>query len=172
MMSDFLHKLWEDGWITRVLYVLGAIVAALILTAAANTIIGRALRRNKSANLRADTIGKLLRNIVTYVVWFLAILQILQRGFGVDITSIIAAAGVLGVAVGFGAQTLVKDIITGFFILFENQYSVGEQVTVDGFAGTVEELGLRTTKIRNGEGALLIIPNGAVGKVINHSRNG
>jgi small conductance mechanosensitive channel len=72
---------------------------------------------------------------------------------------------------GFGAQSLVKDVITGFFLLFENQFSVGERVTIDNFTGTVKELGLRSTKIHGDEGGTLTIPNGSITKVVNHSRD-
>jgi moderate conductance mechanosensitive channel len=79
-------------------------------------------------------------------------------------------AGIGGVAVGFGSQSLIKDIINGFFILFEDQYSVGDQITIDGKGGIVESIGLRLTKIRDFNGDLHTIPNGSITKVTNHSR--
>ena len=84
--------------------------------------------------------------------------------------SILAAAGLGGLAIGFGAQSLVKDIIAGFFILLEDQFAVGDYVSVDEAKGTVEDLGLRITKLRSFNGDLHIIPNGDIKKVINHSR--
>jgi small conductance mechanosensitive channel len=106
----------------------------------------------------------------TYVIRFIAILEIMKVGFDVDVTSILAAAGVVGLAIGFGAQSLVKDFITGFFILLENQYCVGEEIQIGTFKGEVRELGLRTTRVRNEEGQELYIPNGMITQVINLSR--
>jgi small conductance mechanosensitive channel len=88
----------------------------------------------------------------------------------VDTTSILATAGIGGLAVGFGAQGLVKDVINGFFILFEDQYAVGDFVTIGDTTGTVEEIGLRITKIRSFKGDLTIIPNGQIQKVVNYTR--
>ncbi len=84
--------------------------------------------------------------------------------------SILAAAGLGGLAIGFGAQNLVKDVISGFFVLLEDQFAVGDYITIDDATGTVEGMELRTTKIRSFNGDLHIIPNGDIKKVINHSR--
>lgn len=157
-------------WVRRTLYCIAVVLIALIVTAVVRSVIRRYMRKRGGRNLRADTITKLLLSVVSYIVWFLAVIQLLTVGLGLDVVSIIAAAGVLGVAVGFGAQTLVKDVITGFFILFENQFSVGEKITVEAFSGTVEELGLRSTKVRAENGDLLIIPNSSITRLINHSR--
>jgi small conductance mechanosensitive channel len=89
---------------------------------------------------------------------------------GFDITTVIAVTSIAGVAIGFGAQNLVKDIITGFFILFEDQFAVGDYITIEGMSGIVEVLGLRITKIRDFSGDLHIIPNGSITKVTNKSR--
>ena len=169
-MCDFIKSLWQTPWFYRVSYSLIAFLAALIITSVVRRTIRMRMRKRAGQNLRADTLSKLLRSAVTCVVWFLAVMQILKTGLGVDVTSILAAAGILGVAIGFGAQSLVKDVITGFFLLFENQFSVGESVTVDGFTGIVQELGFRSTRIRNEDGDVLTIPNGAIAKVVNHSR--
>ena len=103
------------------------------------------------------------------MVYFVAILVILPE-FGIRTESIIATAGIGGLALGFGAQSLVKDVISGFFILFEDQYAVGDFVSIDNITGTVEEIGLRITKIRGFKGDLNIIPNGQVEKVTNYTR--
>ncbi|MDR0326633.1 MAG: mechanosensitive ion channel family protein [Oscillospiraceae bacterium] len=169
-MLESIRELWDIPWLQRLIYCVCIFLAALVITSLVRGMIRRLMRKRAGQNLRADTLSKLLKSVVAYVVWFLAGIQILKVGLLIDVTSILAAAGVLGVAVGFGAQSLVKDVITGFFLLFENQFSVGESVTVDGFTGTVEELGLRSTKIRGEEGEILIIPNGAIAKVVNHSR--
>ena len=117
---------------------------------------------------REQTLLKLLENALSYVISFSAILAILQE-FNIDVKGLLAGAGVLGLAVGFGAQSLVKDVISGFFILFEDQFSVGDYVKIGTAEGTVEEIGLRTTKIKNFTGELFILPNGTIAQVINYS---
>ena len=117
---------------------------------------------------RQQTMSKLLENVVAYVVYFMAIIAVLSA-FTIDITGLIAGAGVLGLAIGFGAQNLVRDIITGFFIIFEDQFSVGDYVRIGQAEGTVEEIGLRTTKVKGFTGELFIFPNGNVTDVVNFS---
>ncbi|ANU14630.1 mechanosensitive ion channel family protein [Planococcus halocryophilus] len=117
---------------------------------------------------RQQTLSKLLSNVVAYVVYFIAVVSILAA-FTIDITGLIAGAGVLGLAVGFGAQNLVRDVITGFFIIFEDQFSVGDYVRIGVAEGTVEEIGLRTTKVKAWTGELFIFPNGNIMDVVNFS---
>ncbi len=119
---------------------------------------------------RTDTLSTLCESILKYTVYFIASVTILKSVFGIETTTIITAAGVGGLAIGFGAQGLVKDVITGFFILLEDQFAVGDMITIDGMMGTVEEMGLRITKIRHFAGDLYIIPNGEIQKVTNHTR--
>lgn len=120
-------------------------------------------------NRRIQTLKVLVRSILTYVVYFIAGLMVLDT-FGVPTASIIASAGLASLAIGFGAQNLVRDVITGFFIIFENQFTVGEYITTAGVTGVVEEVGLRTTRIREWTGQLHIIPNGEITKVTNFNR--
>ncbi|OEH86940.1 mechanosensitive ion channel protein MscS [Desulfuribacillus stibiiarsenatis] len=117
---------------------------------------------------RINTVSTLLSNVVGYVVYFIMGLMILTQFF--EVTPILAGAGVVGLAVGFGAQSLVKDVITGFFILFEDQFAVGDFVKVGNFHGTVIDFGLRVTKIKNWSGEIYIIPNGSIGEVTNVSK--
>ena len=117
---------------------------------------------------RLETMKGLIKSIVKYIVYFIAITTIIKT-FGTDVTALITAAGIGGLAFGFGAQNLVRDVITGFFILFEDQFSVGSFVEIDGIAGTVEEMALRVTKIRGTNGDLYIVPNGEIKKVTNKS---
>ena len=117
---------------------------------------------------RQQTLSKLLENIIAYVVYFMAIIAILSA-FTIDVTGLIAGAGVLGLAIGFGAQNLVRDVITGFFIIFEDQFSVGDFVRIGVAEGTVEEIGLRTTKVKGPTGELYIFPNGNILDVVNFS---
>src|SRR5690625_1552052 len=89
--------------------------------------------------------------------------------FGVPVSTLLAGAGVVGLAIGFGAQSLVKDIISGFFIIFEDQFSVGDYIMINSLEGTVEEIGLRTTKIESWTGEQHVIPNGDISIVTNYS---
>lgn len=118
---------------------------------------------------RARTLGGLLKSIIRYTIYFITVVMILQE-FKIDTTSIIAGAGVIGLAIGVGAQSLVKDIITGFFIILEDQYSVGDYIVLGEMAGHVEEIGFRVTSLRDANGVLHIIPNGAITKVSNYTR--
>lgn len=120
-------------------------------------------------NRRSETLKKLLLSVITYIIFFIAFIMVLQI-FNVNTSAILASAGILGLAVGFGAQNLVKDVISGFFILFENQFNVGDYVVIDEVEGTVEEIGLRTCKIRQWTGQLNIIPNGEITRVTNYNR--
>lgn len=120
---------------------------------------------------RIRTLGNLTRSVVEYTVLILAILMAL-RAMGIDITPLLATAGVAGLAVGFGAQRLVRDVISGFFLLAENQFAVGEVVTIGGITGVVEEVGMRTTHLRDEQGRMVVIANGDVNLVVNHSRKG
>lgn len=117
---------------------------------------------------KINTLRALSHSILRYIVYFVTGLTVL--GQFVDTTSILATAGIGGLAIGFGAQSLVKDVISGFFILFEDQYAVGDFVTIGDTTGTVEEIGLRITKIRGFKGDLTIIPNGQIQKVVNYTR--
>ncbi|MDP4161504.1 MAG: mechanosensitive ion channel family protein [Bacillota bacterium] len=119
---------------------------------------------------REATMEKLLDNILSYVVYFASFMMILST-LTIDVKPLLAGAGILGLAVGFGAQNLVKDIITGFFIIFEDQFSVGDHIRVGQFEGNVESIGLRTTKIKNWTGELHILPNGSINQVTNFSLN-
>lgn len=122
----------------------------------------------RQSGRRQQTLMRLIENVISYVVYFSAILAILGE-FDIDVKGLIAGAGVLGLAIGFGAQSLVKDVITGFFIIFEDQFSVGDYVKIGTYEGTVEEIGLRTTKIRSNTGEVSILPNGTISQVINYS---
>lgn len=151
------------------------ILLALIVVKIGKSVISRAFKVKLKGALRHSerretTLVKLLQNTLSYVVYFAAILAILSA-FTINVAGILAGAGVLGLAVGFGAQSLVKDIISGFFIIFEDQFSVGDYVQIGAAVGTVEEIGLRTTKISAYGGEIHIIPNGNISEVVNYSIN-
>lgn len=121
------------------------------------------------AEHKAKTLSPLLISIYRYAIYTLVAALILAE-IGMNIGPLLAGAGILGLAVGFGAQSLVKDIISGFFILLEDQFSVGDYITTGEFSGIVEELGLRITKIRDFSGELHILPNGSIEAVTNKTR--
>lgn len=118
---------------------------------------------------RATTLSQILRSVGKVVILFMAGLIILSK-LGVNVAPILASAGIVGLAVGFGAQSLVKDVISGFFILAEDQYGVGDVIELSGQSGVVEKMNLRITQIRTQAGQLITIPNGGITTVINHSK--
>lgn len=154
---------------TVLVIVLIIIISALVLRIANARLTAYLVREDKRymSDRRAKTLVPLLKSIVRYLVYLIAGLTILNK-LGVPIGSLLAAAGIGGVAIGFGAQSLVRDIITGFFLLFEDQFAVGDYVTLSGVSGNVEEMTLRVTKIRDFGGQLHIIPNGQINQVTNH----
>lgn len=119
---------------------------------------------------RQKTILKLLQSVLSYLVYFSAIMGILSA-LDIQIAGLLAGAGIAGLAIGFGAQSLVKDVITGFFIIFEDQFGVGDYIQISGAEGTVLEIGLRTTKVKGNAGEQFIIPNGSITNVKNYSIN-
>ena len=130
----------------------------------------RAGKHSVSQARRMTTVGKLLRNVTTYIIYFIAFMLVLSE-IGIDLGPLLAGAGVVGLAIGFGAQSLVKDIITGFFIILEDQFAVGDVIQTGQFKGTVEVIGLRTTKILSWTGEVHIVPNGMINEVTNFSVN-
>jgi len=149
------------------------LVAELIIRLA-NNFISRILLLAKREKVHIDenkrkTLASLLKSIVRYVTYFMVAMNVLEV-LGINTTSLLTAAGVGGLAIGFGAQNLVKDVISGFFLIFENQYNVGDYVEIAGVSGVVDEIGLRTTKVRDFGGQIHIIPNGEIKLVTNYSR--
>jgi len=128
------------------------------------------LLRVKDDEPRLLTLAKLLTSIFRYIIWFIVLMIILDI-FGVDLSPFIASAGVGGLALAFGAQELVKDFISGAFIIFEDEFKVGDLIEVDDFTGTVKSIGLRTTIIENWKGQQKIINNGQIRSIINHSKS-
>ena len=121
------------------------------------------------AEARAETIGLVLRSIVTAVVWSIAALLILGQ-LEIDLAPLIAGAGIGGIALGFGAQSIVKDFLSGLFMLIEDQYGVGDVIDIGPATGTVEEVSLRSTTLRDVNGTVWHIPNGEISRVGNYSQ--
>ncbi|RBP95053.1 small conductance mechanosensitive channel [Cytobacillus firmus] len=147
--------------------------AFLIVKSAGNKIIHKSFegigRKERISPGRSKTLQSLAKNIFSYVLIFIFAVTILQI-FGIKATAILAGAGVIGLAVGFGAQGLVSDVVTGFFILLERQIDVGDYVTTGSYSGIVEQIGLKTTQIRGFDGTLHYIPNREITSLSNHSR--
>jgi moderate conductance mechanosensitive channel len=134
-----------------------------------NRMFERAASHRKMSSGRIITLQKLVVNLFSYVLIFI-FAGIVFKQFGLEIGTLIAGAGVVGLAIGFGAQGLVSDVVTGFFILLEKQMEVGDYVTIGGVDGIVEEVGLRTTHIRAFDGTLSYMPNREISTIANHSR--
>lgn len=118
---------------------------------------------------RIRTMTSLIQSIIRYAIYFIGGVLILQE-FHIDTTSIVAGAGIIGLALGVGAQSLIKDFITGFFIILEDQFAVGDYISCGDMSGTVEDIGFRATKLRDFSGVLHFIPHGAITKVSNFTR--
>lgn len=132
-------------------------------------VVRRSAQHSEAARQRASTVGQVLRNMVTTLVATAAVIHVLAV-LGWDVKPILAGAGILGVALGFGAQTLVRDLIAGFFILAEDQYSVGDLIEIENKPATVEAITLRATTLRDFHGYVHFVPNGEMKVVTNRSR--
>lgn len=128
------------------------------------------VEQQERSSQRAKTLGALLRSTASIGVYGLAVMMALSE-FNINLGPLIASAGLVGVAVGFGAQSLVKDFLSGSFMLLEDQYGVGDVVDVGDTVGVVEEVKLRTTQVRDINGTLWHIPNGSIGRVANMSQD-
>ncbi|WP_050613514.1 mechanosensitive ion channel family protein [Bacillus testis] len=173
LLSNLLsEELWIGLGMVILKIMLIIVIAGLIVKFAKKIISNIFLLRAKSplrvSERREATMLKLLKNVISYFIYFIALTMVLET-LGYNVKALIAGAGVVGLAVGFGAQSLVKDVITGFFIIFEDQFSVGDYVRIGTTEGNVEEIGLRTTKIKVFTGEIHIIPNGSIMEVTNFS---
>lgn len=174
----------ESAAHTAQLLTVGPMRIFLVLAVAAviNRLVPRASRRlvrslqlhaplrltSSRAESRATTVGAVLASVFRATVWLIAFLTILAN-FGINLGPFVATATVIGAAVGFGAQSLVKDFLSGILILLEDQYGVGDSIVVNDVTGTVEGLNLRTTRVRSVDGVVWYIANGEVRKVGNSS---
>lgn len=174
-IDDFFKT--EDGSLNllgKAAAIIVIFTTIFIITRVVNHIVDKTMNNRRLTRLqindrRMNTLSEILKKVVKYILVFIGIVVSLDL-FNINTTSIIATAGIGGLAIGFGAQSLVKDIITGFFILLEDQYAVGDYVKIGGLEGIVEELGVRVTKLRDFTGELHIIPNSNVQIVTNRTR--
>ena len=118
---------------------------------------------------RSRTLSSVLRGVILVVIWTVATITLLDQT-GIQVAPILAAAGIAGIALGFGAQSLVKDVVAGFFILLENHYDVGDVIQVAGVSGTVEGVNLRTTVVRGLDGNRHVVPNGEISVSTNFTK--
>lgn len=171
MWENFIDWTANYAWPTLLI-----IVVAYLLSYFGGLLIAPLIRRTvgrihsdateEDVKKRQDTLISLLHTLVKVVVWMVAIFTILRQ-FSIDLAPLLAGASVLGVALGFGAQSLIKDFLSGMFIIMENQYRVGDVVDLEGSAGTVEQITVRTTIVRDVDGNVHFIPNGNIMTVIN-----
>src|SRR5271165_26511 len=182
-LREFIAKLdasWLDdlqNFLRRALpKILFILLAAWLLTRGLKLItrhfIKAAERRGTDERQMAQvrTLTQVIRGVIIGVIGFLAALEILPL-LGFNLQPLLASAGVAGIALGFAAQTIVKDCLNGILILVEDQYNIGDVVRLAGVAGTVEAMSLRETKVRDGDGTLYIIPNSQITTVANVSRD-
>jgi small conductance mechanosensitive channel len=158
---------------TTILQLAGIIILANIIKKLAYMLIDSLFNKDQGeelnrANQRVKTLNTLLKSAIRYLIYFIGVTMSLEV-LGIPTSSILAGAGVVGLAVGFGARSLVEDVITGFFILFEDQFSVGDYIETAGVSGIVEGIDLRITKIKNFDGDLHIVPNGNIKQVTNYT---
>jgi small-conductance mechanosensitive channel len=175
LQSYFTTTFWEPiiaGGV-RIVLILGAglVVLRLIRRATNRWIEGvQELEARDPRRQRATTLGNLLQSMAEYVVWPIVAIMVLSE-VGLDVGALLATAGVAGLAIGFGAQTLVKDVIGGIFLLFDDIIHVGDLVNIGGTTGTVEEIGVRLVKVRKFDGELVMIPAGEIRTFGNRSVN-
>jgi small-conductance mechanosensitive channel len=150
-------------------FIVVRLLSAAIARAESESVTGTgldALERRK----RAQTIAGLVRRVLSGLIWGTAVLIIL-RELDVDITPVLTSAGIAGLAIGFGAQTLVRDVITGFFLIMEDQVRVGDAAMVNGTSGLVEQINLRTIVLRDMEGVVHVFPNGEIKTLANRTKD-
>ncbi|WP_194540270.1 mechanosensitive ion channel family protein [Paenibacillus sp. JZ16] len=166
------EEMWMNILSSGIRVIIIFILTRLVIRVVYKMIDQFILRQEKSRiqvnSRRFVTVGELLKNVTSVVCNFVMILIILSE-FNFKLGPLLAGAGVLGLAIGFGAQSLVRDVITGFFIIFEDQFAVGDVIKSGEYRGTVEMIGLRTSRVKGLNGETYIIPNGMITSVTNYS---
>lgn len=182
-IDELIHTITDpDVWLalaSRLVYSAVLIVIGYILIKVLTAIVEKTIKVRTKAGLkgktrRQETLVSVLKNVISVFIWFVVIMMIFEA-FDLPVRTLLAGAGVVGLAIGFGAQSLVKDVITGFFILLENQFDQGDFISVNTAGslvaqGTVVSMGLRSTRMRGFEGEVYYIPNGTINEVVNFSR--
>jgi small-conductance mechanosensitive channel len=181
-MADHLEQTFNDfaAWLgTRGVVAIVVIVATVFLMRFAATFIGIGFElleqrapKNGAARLkrRSQTLSLIFRGLTQVLILFIGLMVFLEQ-LGINITPILASLGIVGIAIGFGAQSLVKDIFAGLMILLEDQFGVGDVVKIGDTSGVVEHLSLRSTRVRSFDGSLTTIPNGSISAASNLSKD-
>jgi small conductance mechanosensitive channel len=175
-LSDWHSELadWLRHGLPKILAILAvAFVLARLLGLFTRKLEEISKREELPSRIRAQqlrTLAGVIQSVGVVIIYFFALLQIL-RTFNIDVTPLLASAGILGLAIGFGAQTLVHDVINGFFILIENIYDIGDVIKIAGVQGTVEQMSLRATVLRDDTGAVHTVPNSAFQIISNMTRD-
>lgn len=173
-MADFPQTLisWLIAHGIKIALIL---IIAFLIIRVGKKIIERAIKRgvkdttNEATEKRQKTLIRIFSASLNIIVWLVAIMMILPE-FGINVGPILAGAGILGVALGFGAQYMIRDFLAGLFIIIENQYRVGDVVCLDGTCGLVEDITIRKSILRDLDGAVHHIPNGEIKKASNLSK--
>src|SRR5215510_9431501 len=176
-MPQFVRDIFDSvpvGYLVRAVHIIFILVLAYIVYKMIDSGLNRLgmiipsddLIRHARMKQRAETLRSVVRSVSKAIIILFVILQIgSELGFLASLAPLLATAGIGGLAVGFGAQSLVKDVISGFFILFEDQFGVGDFVKIGDFSGVVERMTLRATVLRNLEGQVHVVPNGNIQNV-------
>lgn len=181
-MSEFLalfserniEKLLALGY--KIFYCFVVLIVCLFLVQLSRKAVKKFLMKQAANNKmpvderKANTVYSIVSSIIKYLLYFIAFCTILTQ-LGVEKSSLIAIAGAGSVAIGLGAQNVIQDMLDGFFILFEDHFGIGDIVEIQGKTGTVEAITMRTTKIRDGNGAVHIFPNGSIGTITNYCKD-
>lgn len=181
-MSEYLKK-WDDNIVPWLLnhgikiliiavaaYIVNLILSRIIIRAVRIAVVRDETMSEEAEKKREDTLIQIFNGTLRIIIILLAALMILQEA-ELQIAPILAGAGIAGLAIGFGAQSLVKDIITGLFMIIENQYRIGDIIKIDDIGGTVEKITLRLTTLRDINGTVHHIPNGEIKRVSNLSKD-
>ena len=174
-LQGFLN--WFNTNYVIIFYVIfvffAATIAVKVISHAVSRLLSRTIREDMfpsktDRNRRIRTLDSIAGAIISFIVWITAIIMIMNL-IGINTAPLLASAGILGVALGFGAQSLVKDFITGMFIIIENQYRVGDYVEIQNVKGTVKAVTMRTTVVQDADGSIFHIPNGSIIVTGNHT---
>ncbi len=180
-ITDFFENIgdYADVVLIAIIKIIGIIVIARIIISLSRRVTRRIVKsrvaRKPHSTLakKGETIQTVTDSIVKYGIYFFAVMGILGvLGLGAAVSSMLAAAGIGGIVIALGAQSLVKDVVSGMFMLFENQLTVGEYIKIGDDEGTVDAVTLRTTTIIKFTGEAVTIPNGNIGTIVNYSRGG
>ena len=177
-IMENIFKIIEPWLITHGLKIVAIIIVAWLIKTFSGSLIEKTVRKAvvsknfispEAEKKREDTLIKIFDTTLRLIIWIVAAIMIVSE-FGVEIGPMIAAAGIIGLAVGFGGQYLIRDLISGLFIILENQYRVGDVIRVGDISGTVEDINLRVSVLRDLDGTVHHIPHGEITKVANLSK--